>query len=35
MLEEELKPEFVTELFKAQKEETVEVSDWDQHFGLN
>lgn len=35
MLEEELKPEFITELFKAQKEEVVEVSDWDKHFGLN
>ncbi|MBU0894250.1 MAG: DUF2683 family protein [Nanoarchaeota archaeon] len=35
ILEEELKPEFITELLKAQNEEVVEVSNWDKHFGLN
>lgn len=35
ILEEELRPEFLTELLKAQNEEVVEVSDWDKHFGLN
>ena len=35
ILEEELKPEFITELFKAQKEETFKLDDWDKHFGLN
>ena len=35
MLEEELKPEFITELLKAQDEEVVEIKDWNKHFGLN
>ncbi len=35
MLEEELKPEFITELLKAQNEEVVEINDWDKHFGLS
>lgn len=35
ILEEELKPEFITELLKAQNEGVVGVNDWDKHFGLN
>ncbi len=35
MLEEELKPEFVTELLKAQNERIVEIDDWNKHFGLD
>lgn len=35
MLEEELKPEFITELLKAQNEEVVEIDDWDKHFSLS
>lgn len=35
ILEEELRPEFISELLKAQNEEAVEVKDWDKHFGLN
>jgi len=34
ILEEELRPEFITDLLKAQNEEVVEVKDWDNHFGL-
>ncbi len=34
MLEPELKPEFISELLKAQNEETVEISDWNKHFEL-
>ena len=34
MLEPELRPEFISELLKAQNEETIEVKDWDKHFGL-
>jgi len=34
MLEPELKPEFISELIKAQNEETVDVSDWNKHFEL-
>lgn len=34
MLEPELKPEFISELLKAQNEETVDISDWNKHFGL-
>jgi len=34
ILEEELRPEFITDLLKAQNEEVVEVKDWDKHFGL-
>ena len=34
MLEPELKPEFISELLKAQNEETVDISDWDKHFEL-
>jgi len=35
MLEPELRPEFIKELLEAQKQETVKVKDWDEHFGLN
>ncbi len=34
MLESELRPEFINELLKAQNEETVNISDWNKHFGL-
>ncbi len=34
MLEPELKPEFISELIKAQNEETIEVDDWNKHFEL-
>ena len=34
MLEPELRPEFIKELLEAQKERTVKVKDWDEHFGL-
>ena len=34
LLEPELRPEFIKELFKAQKEESVKVDNWDKHFGL-
>ncbi len=35
MLESELKPEFINELLKAQNEETVKITDWKKHFGLD
>jgi hypothetical protein len=35
MLESELRPEFIKELLMAQNEETVEIADWNKHFGLN
>ena len=35
MLESELKPEFISELLRAQTEETVEIPDWDKHFKLS
>ena len=35
LLEPELRPEFIKELLKAQKGETVKIEDWDKHFGLN
>lgn len=34
MLEPELKPEFISELLKAQNEETVDISDWNKYFEL-
>ena len=34
MLEPELRPEFVNEILKAQKEDRVKVADWDKHFKL-
>jgi len=34
MLEPELKPEFISELLKAQNEEVVEISNWNKHFEL-
>jgi len=34
LLEPELRPEFIKELLKAQKEESVEVDNWDKHFDL-
>ena len=34
MLEPELKPDFISELLKAQNEETVDVGDWNKHFEL-
>lgn len=34
LLEPQLRPEFVNEVLEAQKEETVEVDDWDKHFEL-
>ena len=34
MLEPELKPEFISELLKAQNEEVVDVDDWNKHFEL-
>jgi len=35
ILESELRPEFISELLKAQNEEIVEISDWNKYFGLN
>jgi len=35
MLEPELRPEFIKELLEAQKQKTIKVKDWDEHFGLN
>jgi len=35
ILEPELRPEFISELLKAQNEKTVEISDWNKHFDLN
>ncbi len=35
MLEPKLRPEFIKELLKAQREETVKVKDWNKHFSLN
>ena len=35
MLEGELRPEFVSELLKAQNEEAVDVKDWNKHFDLD
>jgi len=35
MLEPELRPEFITELLRAQNEESVEILDWNKHFGLD
>ncbi len=34
ILEPELRPEFIKELLKAQKEKTVKIDDWNDHFGL-
>ena len=34
LMEPELRPEFIKELLKAQKGKTVEVKNWDEHFGL-
>jgi len=34
MLEPELRPDFVKKVLEAQKEEIVEVDNWDKHFGL-
>jgi len=34
MLEPELKPDFISELLKAQNEEVVDVDDWNKHFEL-
>jgi hypothetical protein len=34
MLEPELRPEFISELLKAQNRETVKIDNWDEHFGL-
>lgn len=35
ILEPELRPEFIEELKKSQKQETVKVDDWDKHFGID
>ena len=34
LMEPELRPEFIKELIKSQKEESVKIDDWDKHFGL-
>lgn len=34
MLEPELRPEFIKELLKSQREKSVKVEDWNKHFGL-
>ena len=34
-LNQELKPEFIKELLKAQNEETEKIDNWDKHFGLH
>ena len=34
LLDPGLRPEFIKELFKAQKEESVKVDNWDKHFNL-
>jgi len=34
LLEPNLRPEFVKEILRAKKEESVNVEDWDKHFGL-
>jgi len=35
MLEPELRPEFIKEMMKAQKEKTTKVGDWNSHFGVD
>lgn len=34
LLEPELKPEFIKELIDAQKEKSIKIRNWDEHFSL-